>query len=77
MIIAPCQSCRRLLGIRLKDPAHVVLGSFGSLRELAEFHFSSENRAACAETSVMRLEKENAALKLEIAKLKGCDDDFF
>lgn len=69
-LFSPLRTAVEDKGVRRPAP-------FGSVRELMDFLFSSENRAACAETSVMRLERENAALKLEIERLKGCEDDFF
>ncbi len=48
---------------------------FGSLHELIAFLMSSEARAANAEQSVVRLEKQVAKLQAEIDALKA-DDDF-
>jgi hypothetical protein len=48
---------------------------FGSLQELIAFLMSSEARAASAEQTVMRLEKQIAGLRTEIDVLKG-DDGF-
>ncbi len=74
---APAPNLFSPLRTAIEEKAPHRPAPFGSLRELMDFLFSSENRAACAETSVMRLEKENAALKLEIEQLKGADSDFF
>jgi hypothetical protein len=47
---------------------------FGSMQELIAFLMSSETRAACAEQSVMRLEKRIVDLEAENSRLKEADD---
>ncbi len=75
---APSPSLFSPLRAAVEEKAPHRPAPFGSIQELMNFLFSSENRAACAEQSVVRLEKEIALLKQEISELKkATENDFF